>query len=91
MLQTESEVREEFKLAEIGVESRTFPTDGDPTTVIEDLFVSCSDMHVSPTPYTYSLECLQNFTVVLNIISYIILHWFFFIQREKIRTIECSL
>ena len=40
IIQTESDVREEFKEAGIEVESRIFSTDGDPTIVIEDLFVS---------------------------------------------------
>ena len=40
IIQTESDIREEFKKAGIEVESRIFSTDGDPITVIEDLFVS---------------------------------------------------
>ena len=44
-IQTESDIGEEFNHAEIEVDSRTFSTDDNPTTVIEDLFVSQQPLH----------------------------------------------
>ena len=44
-IQTESDIREEFNHARIEVDSRTFSTDDNPTTVIEDLFVSQQPLH----------------------------------------------
>ena len=51
IIQTESDVREEFEEAGIEVESRIFSTDGDPTIVIEDLFVSCQLLYVMYRKY----------------------------------------
>ena len=42
LLQTESDIRSEFDLSGISVESRIFKTSEDPIKVIEDLFVSHS-------------------------------------------------
>jgi hypothetical protein len=46
-MQTESDIRYEFmiKHPRIEVESRTFSTDDDPTTVIDGLFVSQQPLH----------------------------------------------